>query len=81
MMNPDTVILVNMEWYWWILTVFWVSLESGVSESDFGSKMILVVICQVWGDAALQIFYSVGMAWGGIITMASYNRFNNNVYR
>ncbi|KAK7096784.1 sodium- and chloride-dependent glycine transporter 1-like [Littorina saxatilis] len=36
---------------------------------------------QVWGDAALQIFYSVGMAWGGIITMASYNRFNNNVYR
>lgn len=36
---------------------------------------------QVWGDAALQIFYSVGMAWGGIITMASYNRFSNNVYR
>ncbi|GFS19354.1 sodium- and chloride-dependent glycine transporter 1-like [Elysia marginata] len=36
---------------------------------------------QVWGDAALQIFYSVGMAWGGIITMASYNKFNNNVYR
>ncbi|KAK3099623.1 hypothetical protein FSP39_007129 [Pinctada imbricata] len=36
---------------------------------------------QVWGDAALQIFYSVGMAWGGIITMASYNRFHNNIYR
>ncbi|XP_061183571.1 sodium- and chloride-dependent GABA transporter 1-like isoform X1 [Saccostrea echinata] len=36
---------------------------------------------QVWGDAALQIFYSVGMAWGGIITMASYNRFSNNIYR
>ncbi|XP_041357442.1 sodium- and chloride-dependent glycine transporter 1-like [Gigantopelta aegis] len=36
---------------------------------------------RVWGDAALQIFYSVGMAWGGIITMASYNKFNHNVYR
>ncbi|XP_067663699.1 sodium- and chloride-dependent glycine transporter 1-like [Haliotis asinina] len=36
---------------------------------------------QVWGDAALQIFYSVGMAWGGIITMASYNKFSHNVYR
>ncbi|XP_069130755.1 sodium- and chloride-dependent glycine transporter 1-like isoform X2 [Argopecten irradians] len=36
---------------------------------------------QVWGDAALQIFYSVGMGWGGIVTMASYNKFNNNIYR
>ena len=25
---------------------------------------------KVWGDAAIQIFYSVGMAWGGLITMA-----------
>ena len=39
------------------------------------------VSLQVWGDAALQIFYSVGMAWGGIITMASYNDFKHNVYR
>ncbi|KAK3099577.1 hypothetical protein FSP39_006430, partial [Pinctada imbricata] len=36
---------------------------------------------KVWGDAAVQIFYSVGMAWGGLVTMASYNKFRNNVYR
>ncbi len=38
-------------------------------------------VLQIWGEAAMQIFYSVGAAWGAIITMASFNKFSNNCYR
>jgi solute carrier family 6 amino acid transporter-like protein 5/7/9/14 len=34
-----------------------------------------------WGDAAMQLFYSTGAAWGALITLASYNKFKNNFYR
>ncbi|ESP00134.1 hypothetical protein LOTGIDRAFT_141305 [Lottia gigantea] len=29
----------------------------------------------------MQMFFSVGMGWGGFHTMASYNKFNNNILR
>lgn len=36
---------------------------------------------QVWVDAAVQIFYSVGAGFGVHLSYASYNNFNNNCLR
>ncbi|ESN90320.1 hypothetical protein HELRODRAFT_71249, partial [Helobdella robusta] len=33
---------------------------------------------KVWAEACLQIFYSLGPTWGGLIAMSRYNKFNNN---
>ncbi|XP_046542266.1 sodium- and chloride-dependent glycine transporter 2-like [Haliotis rubra] len=33
---------------------------------------------KVWGDAATQIFYSLGAGFGGLLTMSSFNKFKNN---
>ncbi|XP_052063515.1 sodium- and chloride-dependent glycine transporter 2-like isoform X2 [Mytilus californianus] len=36
---------------------------------------------QLWGEAALQIFFTSGVGWGTMITYASFNKFHHNIYR
>ena len=36
---------------------------------------------KVWEGAAVQIFFSLSVAGGGLITLSSYNEFKNNVLR
>lgn len=35
----------------------------------------------VWVDAAVQVFFSIGVGFGVHVTYASFNKFNNNCYK
>ncbi|KAI0222214.1 Sodium- and chloride-dependent glycine transporter 2 [Lamellibrachia satsuma] len=36
---------------------------------------------KIWGDAAGQVFFSLSVGGGGLMTFASYSKFHNNIYR
>ncbi|XP_025088378.1 sodium- and chloride-dependent glycine transporter 1-like isoform X2 [Pomacea canaliculata] len=38
-------------------------------------------IAKTWVDAAVQIFFALSPAWGGLITLSSYNKFHNNCFK
>uniref|UniRef100_A0A8C1WFQ3 Transporter n=1 Tax=Cyprinus carpio TaxID=7962 RepID=A0A8C1WFQ3_CYPCA len=64
-----------------ILLIRGVTLEGAKDGIEFyiGSKSNLTKL--VWKDAATQIFFSLSVAWGGLMALSSYNKFYNNCYQ
>lgn len=42
---------------------------------------IIDIWLQMWKAAAEQVFYSLGIDAGPLISMASFSRYRNNIYR
>ncbi|CAL1535451.1 unnamed protein product [Lymnaea stagnalis] len=40
-----------------------------------------LIEAKTWVSAAVQIFFALSPAWGGLITLSSYNKFNNNCFK
>lgn len=66
-----------------ILLVRGVSLPGSLNGILFfiKPKWELLLDPKVWVNAAAQNFNSIGIAFGGIITMSSYNKFNNRIIK
>ncbi|XP_067145681.1 sodium-dependent proline transporter-like isoform X2 [Apteryx mantelli] len=66
-----------------ILLIRGATLEGSIDGVRFylSSDWSKLQSAQVWSDAASQIFYSLGIGFGGLLSMASYNKFDNNVIR
>ncbi|XP_012941506.2 sodium-dependent neutral amino acid transporter B(0)AT1 [Aplysia californica] len=67
-----------------VLTIFFIrgiTLEGAVDglAHMFTPRMDQLMNIQCWLDAAAQIFFSFGLAFGGLIAFSSYNPMKNNV--
>ncbi|XP_068171913.1 sodium- and chloride-dependent neutral and basic amino acid transporter B(0+)-like [Antennarius striatus] len=66
-----------------ILLIRGVTLDGARNGIEYfiGAKSNLTKLAdgEVWRDAATQTFFSLSVAMGGVLTLASYSNFNNNI--
>ncbi|XP_009088788.3 sodium- and chloride-dependent neutral and basic amino acid transporter B(0+) isoform X1 [Serinus canaria] len=67
-----------------VLLVRGATLEGAIDGIEYyigtQSNITKLMEAEVWKDAATQIFYSLSVAWGGLVALSSYNKFHNNCY-
>ena len=66
-----------------ILVIFGATLDGARDGIEFYLKPDVSKLADssVWAAAATQIFYSLGVTFGGLMVMSSYNEFDNNILR
>ncbi|GFR69804.1 transporter [Elysia marginata] len=82
--SSGKVVYVTATFPYVVLTIFFIrgiTLEGSLDglKHMFTPKMEQLLSVQCWLDAAAQIFFSFGLAFGGLIAFSSYNPMHNNV--
>ncbi|KAG9509399.1 Sodium-dependent neutral amino acid transporter SLC6A17 [Fragariocoptes setiger] len=80
------VVYVTATFPYVILTIFLFKALTLEGMSDgiyhlFAPKWHKLADAHVWMESASQVFYSLGLGFGGLIALSSYNPVNNNCYR
>lgn len=82
--SKPTNVNVNIYKEYYAVCVIWY----GRGFSSVDEKVCLCVLrqleimleAQVWREAATQVFFALGLGFGGVIAFSSYNKRNNNCH-